>query len=196
MSSYNIPINPSKKHSEIELWNQKPHCSFWSKFATNNQKSKGKNSTETVVGVKPKIEESTNSFSYGLASVVVGGRCSSSQLLVVGGRCSSSPFLVVPVAAHRLRFWRIVCRFAVGYERQLEQLERFKIHTWVDENGGRRREIDGVEVSVSSRRFFAFSGQHRPCHRRGRVEKEGETTAVRTPTVSWPVVPCGGAGTP
>ena len=120
MSSYNIPINPSKKHSEIELWNQKLHCRFWSKFATNNQKSKGKNSTETVVGVKPKIEESTDSFSYGLASVVVGGRCSSSVVVARRRRCSSSSFLVVPVAAHRLHFWRIVCRFAVGYERSRE----------------------------------------------------------------------------
>ncbi|KAI5333397.1 hypothetical protein L3X38_023528 [Prunus dulcis] len=100
MSSYNIPINPSKKHSEIELWNQKLHCRFWSKFATNNQKSKGKNSTETVVGVKPKIEESTDSFSYGLASVVVGGRCSSSLVVVAVARrhWSSSPLLVVFVS--------------------------------------------------------------------------------------------------
>ncbi|KAI5351305.1 hypothetical protein L3X38_004196 [Prunus dulcis] len=45
--------------------------------------------------------------------------------------------------------------------RQLERLKRFKIHTWVDENGGRRREIDGVEVSLSYRRFFAIFGQHK-----------------------------------
>ncbi|KAI5329430.1 hypothetical protein L3X38_028827 [Prunus dulcis] len=97
MSSYNIPINLSKKHSEIELWNQKLHCSFWSKSATNNQKPKGRNSTETVAGVKPKIEESTDSFSYGLASVVVGGRCSSS-VVIARRRCSSSPLLVVFVS--------------------------------------------------------------------------------------------------
>ncbi|KAI5355066.1 hypothetical protein L3X38_007961 [Prunus dulcis] len=100
MSSYNIPINPSKKHSEIELWNQKLQCSFWSKSATNNQKPKGRNSTETVVGVKPKIEESTNSFSYSLASVVVGGHCSSS-VVVARDRWSSSPLLVVFVSGRR-----------------------------------------------------------------------------------------------
>ncbi|KAI5316256.1 hypothetical protein L3X38_045432 [Prunus dulcis] len=44
--------------------------------------------------------------------------------------------------------------------RQLEQLERFKIHNWVDENGGRRRKIGSLEVSVSSHRSFADSGQH------------------------------------
>ncbi|KAI5310958.1 hypothetical protein L3X38_045481 [Prunus dulcis] len=54
---------------------------------------------------------------------------------------------------------------------QLQQLERFKIHTWVDKNGGRRREINGVEVSVTSRRFSAFFGQHRPCRQRRRVRK-------------------------
>ena len=34
--------------------------------------------------------------------------------------------------------------------RQLEQLERFKIYTWVDGIGGRRREIDGFEVWTTS----------------------------------------------
>ncbi|KAI5313428.1 hypothetical protein L3X38_042602 [Prunus dulcis] len=55
--------------------------------------------------------------------------------------------------------------------RKLEQLERFKIHTWVYENGGRRREIGGLEVSVSSRRSFAVFGQHRSSAGGGSVGK-------------------------
>ncbi|KAI5316628.1 hypothetical protein L3X38_036335 [Prunus dulcis] len=42
-----------------------------------------------------------------------------------------------------------------------------------EENGGWMREIGGLEVSVSFRRFFEISGQHRPCRWRGRVGKGG-----------------------
>ncbi|KAI5350268.1 hypothetical protein L3X38_003159 [Prunus dulcis] len=64
--------------------------------------------------------------------------------------------------------------------RQLEQLERFKIHTWIDENGGQRREIDGVEVSVTSRLFSAFSGQHRSLAGGGKVGEGRAGDGVRS----------------
>ncbi|KAI5355041.1 hypothetical protein L3X38_007936 [Prunus dulcis] len=45
------------------------------------------------------------------------------------------------------------------YDFGLGQLERFKIHTWLDGNGGRRREIDGCEDWTTPAASSPFFGE-------------------------------------
>ncbi|KAI5355573.1 hypothetical protein L3X38_008468 [Prunus dulcis] len=61
------------------------------------------------------------------------------------------------------RWWIHVHVYSLGAQNiqkmQLEQLERFKIHTWLYGNGGRRREIGGCEDRTTPAASSPNSGE-------------------------------------